>query len=67
LPDEIKLIVVKDWYTDLLVYDPNADPDRETDLSTPFDTRILRQLQLNNVPLSSLNTALKDRLQKSRR
>lgn len=66
LPDQIKLNVVKDWYTDLLVFDPSADPDRETDLSTPFDTRILRQLQLNNVPLSSLSSALQNRLRNSR-
>ncbi|MCA9072587.1 MAG: hypothetical protein KDA84_26875, partial [Planctomycetaceae bacterium] len=66
LPDQIKLSVVKDWYTDLLVFDPNADPDRSTDLSTPFDTRILRQLQINNVPLSSLSSALQNRLQNTR-
>lgn len=67
LPDQIKLNVVKDWYTDLLVYNPNSDPDPETDLSTSFDARILRQLQLNNVPLSSLSNSLRDRLRNVRR
>ena len=62
LPDRIKLAVVRDWYTDLLVFDPNADPDPKTDLSTPFDSRILRQLELNQVPLSSLSSALRERL-----
>lgn len=67
LPDRIKFNVVKDWYTDLLIYDAKADPDPKTDLNTPFDARILRQLELNNVPLSSLETALKERLQRARR
>jgi hypothetical protein len=67
LPDEIKLAVVKDWYADLLIYDPNADPDKETDLNTSFDGRILRQLSQKRVPLSSLSTVLKERLQNTRR
>ncbi len=66
LPDEIQLGVVKDWYSDLLVFDRSTDPDPETDSSTPFDVRIVRQLERSNVPLSSLNTALKDRLEKTR-
>lgn len=64
LPDQIKFSVVKDWYTDLIVYDPDADPDPKTDVSTPFDQRIRRQLQLHNVPLSSLSAAWQDRLRK---
>ncbi len=67
LPDQIKNRVVQDWYTDFLVLDKSADPDPQTDLTTPFDARILRQLQLNQVPLSSLSTALQDRLRNARR
>ena len=67
LPDQIKLGVVKDYYTDLLIYDPAADPDPRTDLNTSFDARILRQLEVNKVPLSSLSTTLKERLERARR
>ncbi len=67
LPDEIKLGVVKDWYSDLLIYDQSADPDKETDLNTAFDVRILRQLTQKKVPLSSLSTALQERLHNTRR
>lgn len=66
LPDEIKLAVVKDWYADLLIYDSSADPDQGTDLNTAFDGRILRQLTQKKVPLSTLSTALQDRLRNSR-
>jgi uncharacterized membrane protein required for colicin V production len=66
LPDEIKLAVVKDWYADLLIYDPNADPDKNTDLNTSFDARIVRQLTQKKVPLSSLSTALQERLRNTR-
>lgn len=66
LPDEIQLAVVKDWYADLLIYDPNADPDKGTDLNTSFDSRILRQLTQKKVPLSSLGTALQERLRNTR-
>ncbi len=65
LPDQVKNGVVKDWYTDLLIYDRAADPDPQTDLTTPFDARILRQLELKNVPVSSLSSALQDRLRSS--
>lgn len=64
LPDQVKLAVVRDWYTDLLVYDQNADPDPATDLTTRFDARILRQLERYNVPLSSLSSALRERLRR---
>ena len=62
LPDRVKLAVIKDWYTDLLVFDRSSDPDPQTDLSSPLDQRIIRQLERTGVPLSTLSADLRDRL-----
>jgi membrane protein required for colicin V production len=67
LPERVKLAVVKDWYTDLLVFDRGADPDPGTDLSTPLDQRIVRELDRSGVPLSTLSSTLRDRLRTVRR
>ncbi|WP_166828025.1 CvpA family protein [Thalassoroseus pseudoceratinae] len=62
LPDRVKLAVIKDWYTDLLVFDRSSDPDKQTDLSSPLDERIVRQLERIGVPLSTLSADLQTRL-----
>ncbi len=62
LPDRVKLAVIKDWYTDLLVFDRSSDPDPNTDLSSPLDQRILRQLERAGVSPSTLSADLQARL-----
>jgi membrane protein required for colicin V production len=61
LPDQIVLGVLKDWKADLLL--DGGDPDPKTDVTTPLDARVLRQLELQRVPLNSLGAALQQRLQ----
>ncbi|MFH1303423.1 MAG: CvpA family protein [Planctomycetota bacterium] len=60
LPDQVVLAVLKDWRADLLLN--GADPDSQTDVTTPLDGRVLRQLELQRVPLSSLGSALQNRM-----
>lgn len=43
VPDQVSIAVLSDWKSDLLAINP--DPDPETDLATPLDTRIARQMQ----------------------
>lgn len=61
LPDQVVLAVLRDWKTDLLL--DGGDPDPQTDVTTPLDARVLRQLQLQRVPLNSLGAALQQRMQ----
>jgi membrane protein required for colicin V production len=60
LPDDVVLAVLRDWHADLV--DANSDPDTATNRGTSLDARIVRQLELAGIPLSSLNTALRQRL-----
>lgn len=60
LPDQVVLVVLKDWRADLLL--TGGDPDTKTDVTTPLDVRVLRQLELQRVPLNSLGAALQDRM-----
>ncbi len=43
----------------------DTDPDPQTDVFTSFDARIIRQLKIADVPLTSLSNALQDRLSES--
>ena len=60
LPDTVVLAVLRDWHADLV--DANIDPDNATNRGTSLDARIVRQLELAGIPLSSLGTALRQRL-----
>lgn len=61
IPDQVVLAVLKDWRADLFL--TGGDPDPQTDVTTRLDVRIVRQLELQRVPLNSLSSALRDRLQ----
>ena len=63
LPDRIAVAVLRDWRADLKKIAP--DPDPQTDVSLPLDARIVRQLQLAGVPLTTLSSSLQDRLRDS--
>ncbi|WP_298868961.1 CvpA family protein [uncultured Gimesia sp.] len=60
VPDQVVLAVLKDWRADLFL--TGDDPDSKTDVNTPLDGRVLRQLELQKVPLNSLSSALQNRL-----
>lgn len=60
VPDQVVTGVLKDWRADLFL--EGDDPDSKTDVTTPLDVRVLRQLELQRVPLKSLSSALQDRL-----
>lgn len=65
IPDQVVLAVLKDWRADLLL--TGGDPDPQTDVTTPLDMRVVRQLELLQVPMNSLGSALQDRLQSVQR
>lgn len=65
LPDQVVLAALRDWRADLLLN--GGDPDPKTDVTTPLDTRVLRQLELQQVPLNSLGSALQDRMRDAQR
>ncbi|HUG90555.1 MAG TPA: CvpA family protein [Planctomycetaceae bacterium] len=46
LPERVALAVLRDWHADLVSLDRTADPDPDTDLTTPLEVRIRRQLGL---------------------
>lgn len=60
LPDQVVMAVLKDWRADLLL--TGGDPDSKTDVTTPLDVRVLRQIELQRVSLDSLSSRLQDRL-----
>jgi len=60
LPAGVTLGVLTDWHADLLARDP--DPDPETDIATPLDLRIARQLQRAGVPRTRLSAEWRERL-----
>jgi len=51
---------LRDWKADLM---GAADPDPETDLTTPFDYRVVRQLKATGTPLESLPRPIRERLE----
>ena len=63
LPDRVAIAVLRDWRADLKKITP--DPDPQTDVSIPLDARIVRQLSLAGVPLTTLSSSLQDRLRDS--
>ena len=60
VPDQVVDAVLKDWRADLFL--TGGDPDSKTDVTTPLDVRVLRQLELQKVPLNSLSSGVQDRL-----
>jgi membrane protein required for colicin V production len=44
LPERVALAVIRDWHADLLSFDAASDPDPGTDINTPLEVRIRRQL-----------------------
>tara|TARA_R110001592_G_scaffold27741_3_gene102298 strand:+ start:2563 stop:3795 length:1233 start_codon:yes stop_codon:yes gene_type:complete len=65
LPDQVVLAALQDWRADLLLN--GGDPDPKTDVTTPLDTRVLRQLELQQVPINALGSALQDRMREAQR
>ena len=65
IPDQVVMAVLKDWRADLLL--TGGDPDPKTDVTTSLDKRVLRQLELQKVPLNSLGSAIQDRMQSVQR
>jgi membrane protein required for colicin V production len=63
LPDRVAIAVLRDWHADLKK--TTRDPDPQTDESIPLDARIVRQLSLAGVPLTTLSSSLQDRLRDS--
>lgn len=61
VPDRVAAAVLDDWRGDVLAARVDADP--ETTVSTTLDERIVRQLRKANVPLDSLSSTLRRRLQ----
>jgi hypothetical protein len=59
VPNQVAAAALKDWLADL---EGTVDPDPQTDITTPLDARIVRQLQRANVPLNRLDQALRTRL-----
>ncbi|HVV99347.1 MAG TPA: CvpA family protein [Planctomycetaceae bacterium] len=59
VPNQVAAAALKDWLADL---EGTIDPDPQTDITTPLDARIVRQLQRANVPLNRLDQALRTRL-----
>lgn len=59
LPDRVYLGVLQDWNADIWSL---PDPDRQTTGQSTLEQRILRQLELAGVPLSTLAPAMQQRL-----
>jgi hypothetical protein len=62
VPDQVAAAALHDWLIDLT--GGGADPDPDTDVSSPLDQRIVRQLERLGVPASRLNQALRERLRR---
>lgn len=63
LPDRVSIGVLRDWHSDLLALE--SDPDPETGMVTPLDERIIHQLSLARVSISSLPETIQDRLRET--
>lgn len=63
VPDQVAAAALHDWLIDLT--GGATDPDMETDVTSPLDQRIVRQLERLGVPQSRLNQALRERLRRS--
>ena len=62
VPDQVAAAALHDWLIDLT--GGATDPDRETDVTSPLDQRIVRQLERLGVPASRLNQTLRERLRR---
>lgn len=60
VPDPVTVKVLEDWHADLSGAGP--DPDPSTDMTTPLDSRIARQLSAAGVSINSLSSDLQRRL-----
>ncbi|MBW3540267.1 MAG: CvpA family protein [Planctomycetes bacterium] len=67
VPDRLAVLALDDWHADLVRFDPETDPDPETDYATPLETRIVRQLERAGVSRTSLDDELRSRLDRVRR
>jgi membrane protein required for colicin V production len=54
---------LRDWNVDLL--GTGTDPDPDTDLTTPLDYRLIRQLHAAGVPMTSLPRPIRERLEEA--
>jgi len=61
LPLQIETRVLEDWHADLMGFNP--DPDPNTDFRSELDRRIVNQMQYAGLPLNSLDSALRQRLE----
>ena len=60
VPAGVATSALRDWKADLLGAD---DPDPETDLTTPLDVRLVRQLSAAGIRLDSLPRPIRQRLE----
>ncbi|MEZ6049528.1 MAG: CvpA family protein [Planctomycetaceae bacterium] len=60
LPQKVAENTVSDWYADL--YGFQGDPDPQTDMSTPLNQRIVRQLGKAGVTWNQLSSKLQNQL-----
>jgi membrane protein required for colicin V production len=60
IPESVVKGTLLDWRADLLGV--GEDPDRETDVATSLDERLVRQLQAAGVPVDSLPRPVRERL-----
>ncbi len=65
LPSDVQRRVLEDWHADAMGL--NNDPDAKTDINTPIDVRILRQLDRAGVSLDGLSVDLRNRLSQANR
>jgi membrane protein required for colicin V production len=60
VPASVQRRVLDDWHADAMGL--RSDPDPATDVNTPLDERILRQLQKSGITLDRLDRDLRSRL-----
>ena len=60
VPDNVAMATLTDWRADL--YREPRDPDPQTDVTTPIEARLMRQLQRAGVPETRLSRDLQQRL-----
>ncbi|MBI5758616.1 MAG: CvpA family protein [Planctomycetales bacterium] len=63
VPDQVAAAALHDWLIDLTGGATDLDPD--TDVTSPLDERIVRQLERLGVPESRLSQALRERLRRT--
>lgn len=63
VPENAALRALHDWRSDLL--GRGTDPDPQTDVTTPLDSRLVRQLQAAGIRLSEIPVRVRARLEKA--